>query len=85
MREINGHRFYEEQDILDMLYRLNYVTRSHRDYIKREILNGNYGMDTIALINIVDDPMEYNIDYLYSLDSEVTEQFIRLMERFGYT
>lgn len=85
MREINGHRFYEEQDILDMLYRLNYVTRTHRDYIKREILNGNYGMDTIALINIVDDPMEYNIDYLYSLDSEVTEQFIRLMERFGYT
>lgn len=85
MREINGHRFYEEQDILDMLYRLNYVTRTHRDYIKREILNGNYGMDTIALINIVDDPMEYNIDYLYSLDSVVTEQFIRLMERFGYT
>lgn len=85
MREINGHRFYEEQDILDMLYRLNYVTSNHRDYIKREILNGNYGMDTIALINIVDDPMEYNIDYLYSLDSEVTEQFIRLMERFGYT
>ena len=85
MREINGHRFYEEQDILDMLYRLNYVTRTHRDYIKREILNGNYGIDTEALINIVDDPMEYNIDYLYSLDSEVTEQFIRLMERFGYT
>lgn len=85
MREINGHRFYEEQDILDMLYRLNYVTRTHRDYIKREILNGNYGMDTIALINIVDDPMEYNIDYLYRLDSVVTEQFIRLMERFGYT
>ena len=85
MGEINGHRFYEEQDILDMLYRLNYVTRTHRDYIKREILNGNYGMDTIALINIVDDPMEYNIDYLYSLDSVVTEQFIRLMERFGYT
>lgn len=84
MREINGHRFYEEQDILDMLYRLNYVTRTHRDYIKREILNGNYGIDTEALINIVDDPMEYNIDYLYSLDSVVTEQFIRLMERFGY-
>jgi len=84
MREINGHRFYEEQDILDMLYRLNYATKSHRDYIKREIMNGNYGIDTIPLINIVSDPIEYNIDYLYSLDSEVTEAFISVMERFGY-
>ena len=84
MREINGHRFYEEQDILDMLFRLNYVTNNHRDYIKRMIINGNYGIDTEALINIVDDPMEYNIDYLNSLDSAVTELFIRLMERFGY-
>lgn len=83
MREINGHRFYEEQDILDMLYRLNYVTRTHRDYIKREILNGNYGIDTEALINIVDDPMEYNIDYLNSLDSAVTEEFIEIMEQIG--
>jgi hypothetical protein len=41
-------------------------------------------MDAEALINIVVDPEEYNIDYLNSVDSEVTEEFIELMERFGY-
>ena len=81
MRE-NG--FYTEQDIIKMIYKLNYVIPSQREYMIRCILNGDYGIDTEALVNIVSDPTEYNIDYLYSLDSEVTEAFISLMERFGY-
>lgn len=76
-------RMYSQQEIEDMLFRLNYVTNNHRDYIKRMIINGNYGIDTEALINIVDDPMEYNIDYLNSLDSAVTEEFIEIMEQIG--
>lgn len=76
--------FYTEQDIIKMLYKLNYVIPNQREYMIRCILNGDYGIDTEALVNIVSDPTEYNIDYLYSLDSEVTEAFISLMERFGY-
>lgn len=81
---MNQNRFYTEQDIIMMLYKLNYVIPNQREYMIRCILNGDYGIDTEALVNIVSDPTEYNIDYLYSLDSEVTEQFIRFMERFGY-
>ena len=76
-------RMYSQQEIEAMLFRLNYVTSNHREYIKRMIINGNYGIDTEALINIVDDPEEYNIDYLNSLDSAVTEEFIEIMEQIG--
>ena len=76
-------RMYSQQEIEAMLFRLNYVTSNHREYIKRMIINGNYGIDTEALINIVGDPEEYNIDYLNSLDSAVTEEFIEIMEQIG--
>ena len=84
MKIINGHRLYEEQDIEDMLDRLSYASPGQRELIKRAIIHGNYGMDTRALLNVVDDPLEFNIDYLYSLDSDVTEELIGHMERFGY-
>lgn len=76
-------RMYSQQEIEAMLFRLNYVTSNHREYIKRMIINGNYGIDTEALINIVGDPEEYNIDYLNRLDSAVTEEFIEIMEQIG--
>ena len=83
MYNINGHKLYDEQDIIAMLYRLSFITESYRDYIKRSIVHGGYGIDTSALLNIITDPVEYNIDYLYSLDSAVTEEFINIMEKYG--
>ena len=38
----------------------------------------------IRKIKVLNMYSEYNIDYLYSLDSDVTEELIGLMERFGY-
>lgn len=83
MQNINGHNLYDEQDIITMLYRLSFITKSYRDYMKSSIVHGGYGIDTSALLNIITDPVEYNIDYLYSLDSAVTEEFINIMEKYG--
>ena len=83
MQKINGQKLYDEQDIIAMLYRLSFVTESYRNYMKRSITHMGYDMDTPALLNIISNPMEYNIDYLYSLDSAVTDKFIMLMEEFG--
>jgi len=47
------------------------------------IIDNDYGIDTRPLVNVVSDPLEFNIDYLYSLDSDVTEKFICIMEMFG--
>ena len=77
-------RMYSQQEIESALYKLQFISSKHRECIIGVIENGNYGMDAEALINIVVDPEEYNIDYLNSVDSEVTEEFIELMERFGY-
>lgn len=83
MRVINGHIFYEENDICKMLYILENINNDLRCHILSFISYENYGMDARALRNIVSDPLEYNIDYMYSLDSEVTEEFIQIMEQFG--
>ena len=83
MQIINGYKLYEEQDIIAMLHRQSFVTESYRNYMKRSIIHMGYDIDTPALLNIISNPMEYNIDYLYSLDSAVTDKFIMLMEEFG--
>lgn len=51
MQNINGHKLYDEQDIIAMLYRLSFITESYRDYMKRSIVHGGYGIDTSALLN----------------------------------
>lgn len=83
MQIINGHKIYDEQDIVSMLYRLNYVTETHRRYMADTIINKGLDIDTSAILNIISDPVEYNIDYLYSLDSAVTDRFLECMEMFG--
>ena len=49
MKIINGHRLYEEQDILDMLDRLSYASPGQRELIKRAIIHGNYGIEVLGL------------------------------------
>lgn len=84
MQEINGHIFYDEDDLRMCLYKLQFLS----DWGRRNMMNAigrmGVGMDEEPLCNIVNDPVEYNIDYLYSLDSEVTEEFIELMKDMGY-
>ena len=83
MKIIDGYVFYEEHDICKMLYLLENITGVLRCRIIEHIINGGYGVDTAALVNIISDPFEYNIDYLYCLDQDVTEEFIAIMESFG--
>lgn len=83
MQIINGNRIYDEHDINAMLLRLTYITDSFREQIRYIVQNSGYDMDTPALLNVISDLVEYNIDYLYSLDSAVTDKFIMLMEEFG--
>lgn len=83
MTVINGHVYYDEEDIMHMLYSLSMISDNYRRQIIYYILNNGYGMDTEALINIVSNPLEFNMDYLYSLDSAVSDIFIDLMNRFG--
>lgn len=83
MQIINGNRIYDEHEINVMLLRLTYITDSFREQIRYIVQNSGYDMDTPALLNVISDPVEYNIDYLYSLDSAVTDKFIMLMEEFG--
>ena len=84
MRIINGHSSYEEQDIQQMLYTLAGYDYVYRERICDIIKQMGYSYDdTIALMNMVMDPIEYNIDYMYSLDSAVGEEFICIMEQIG--
>lgn len=83
MREINGHKLYEYEDIYNMLDRLYEVDKSVREKILNYVKETETGIDRRPMINIVSDPLEYHIDYLESLDSDVTEKFIILMEKFN--
>lgn len=84
MQIINGHRLYEEGDIVQMLYRVASLNDWQRTQICNYIVGLGYGeFDTVVLLNMFADPMEYNIDYMYSLDSDIGEIFIRVMEAFG--
>lgn len=83
MRMINNQRFYDEEDIYGILYTLDSQPQEIKNLIRKHIIQAGYGMDAIPLLNIINDPMEYNIDYLCSLDSEVTEELIGIAEWFG--
>ena len=80
---INGHKLYEYQDIYNMLDRLCEVDKSVREKILKYVKETETGIDRRPMLKIVSDPLEYNIDYLESLDSDVTEKFIVLMEKFN--
>lgn len=82
MRMINNQRFYDEEDIYGILYTLNNLPQEIKNLIRNHIIQAGYGMDAIPLLNIINDPMEYNMDYLNSLDSDVTEELIEIAERF---
>ena len=82
MRMINNHRLYDEEDIYGILDILNALPTQYKRIIQNKIVHGGYGMDTIPLLNIINDPIEYNMDYLYSLDSAVTEELIEIAECF---
>lgn len=83
MRMINGQMIYDEQDIYRMLCVLENINDGLRCQIVNYIIANDYGIDTRPLVNVVSDPLEFNMDYLYSLDSDVTEKFICIMEMFG--
>lgn len=83
MRMINNQRFYDEEDIYGILYTLNNLPQEIKNLIRNHIIQAGYGMDAISLLNIINDPMEYNMDYLNSLDSDVTEELIGIAEWFG--
>lgn len=83
MRMINNHRFYDEEDIYGILYTLDSQPQEIKNLIRKHIIQAGYGMDAIPLLNIINDPMEYSMDYLNSLDSDVTEELIAIAEWFG--
>lgn len=83
MTIINGHVLYDSEDIYNMLDTLVEIDSEKRNEIIEYIKYGDYGIDTRALINIVSDPLEYNVDYMDALDSDVSERFIEIMEHFG--
>ena len=83
MQVINGHIFYDDSDIYRALSNLAVANERLINEICLFIQNMGYGIDTIPLLNIVTDPYEFSIDYMMSLDSDVTEEFIKIMQVFG--
>lgn len=83
MMIINGHTYYDSDDVYRMLENLYNVDICFKEQIYAYVFENEIGIDRIPLLNIISDPLEYNMDYLYNLDSEVTEKFIRYMETFG--
>jgi len=82
MQVINGHILYDD-DICRTLDKLAEADERVINEICLFIQNMGYGIDTIPLLNIVTDPYEFSIDYMMSLDSDVTEEFIKIMQVFG--
>lgn len=83
MQEINGHFFYTDDDICRTLDNLAEADEVLINQICLFIQNGAYGIDALPLLNIVTDPYEFSIEYMMSLDSDVTEEFIKIMQVFG--
>lgn len=83
MQVINGQIFYDDSDIYRVLSNLVVADEGLINRICLFIQNSGYGIDTIPLINIVTDPDEFSIDYMMSLDSDVTEEFIKIMQAFN--
>ena len=83
MQVINGHVFYDDNDIYRALNNLAEADERVINEICLFIQNVGYGIDAIPLLNIVTDPYEYSVDYMMSLDSDVTEEFIKIMQVFG--
>ena len=83
MQVIDGHVFYDDNDIYRALNNLAEADERVINEICLFIQNVGYGIDAIPLLNIVTDPYEYSVDYMMSLDSDVTEEFIKIMQVFG--
>ena len=83
MQVINGHVFCDDNDIYRALSNLAEADERVINEICLFIQNVGYGIDAIPLLNIVTDPYEYSVDYMMSLDSDVTEEFIKIMQVFG--
>lgn len=83
MQVINGHILYDDSDIHRALDKLAEADEGLINQICLFIQNMGYGIDALPLLNIVTDPYEFSIDYMMSLDSDVTEEFIKIMQVFG--
>ena len=83
MEVINGYRYYNNEDVYNMLERLEKAEPELRVLILNYVEETEIGIDRAVMLNIVSEPLEYNVDYLDSLDSAVTEKFIYLMEQFN--
>ena len=83
MQVINGHILYDDNDIYRALNNLAEADERVINEICLFIQNVGYGIDAIPLLNIVTDPYEYSVDYMMSLDSDVAEEFIKIMQVFG--
>ena len=83
MQVINGHVFYDDNDIYRALSNLAEADERVINEICLFIQNVGYGIDAIPLLNIVTDPYEFSVDYMMSLDSDVTEEFIKIIQVFG--
>ena len=83
MQVINGHILYDDSDIHRALDKLAEADEGLINQICLFIQNMGYGIDALPLLNIVTDPYEFSIDYMMSLDSDVAEEFINIMQVFG--
>ena len=86
MRMTNTRGFYNEEDIYRTLVVLSHLDNEDREVLRNHVIYGGYGADnpnTYTLLNIINNPTEYDINYIYSTEPEVTEELIRSADWFG--
>ncbi len=79
---INIRKFYNEEDIYRTLVALYHLDNEDREVLRNHVIYGGYGADnpnTYTLLNIISNPMEYDI----KMEPEVTEELIRIADWFG--
>ena len=89
MRMTNTRGFYNEEDIYRTLVVLSHLDNEDREVLRNHVIYGGYGgygadnPNTYTLLNIINNPTEYDINYIYSTEPEVTEELIRSADWFG--
>ena len=83
MREINGHRIYYNEDIEEMLVRLDNVDNARKEEVIEYVKATETGMDRTPLLAVVNDPSRCCAEYFDRFDSAVADKFIWIMEKFN--
>ena len=83
MTEINGHRFYDNDDIENMLNNLDEADKELQEKVINYVKETETGMDKKPLLDVVSNPSDYYAEDFDRFDSAVAEKFIKIMEKFN--